>query len=103
MTETEAEPSDRLTRCNPRREHVVDVLQSAEAELGDDSRAYFRASQLDTSLDLSAYSVGTILSLLASEPAAVAEKYDLPEACRLEVEKWGNNGGSARWEVTWRA
>jgi hypothetical protein len=103
VSETDTEPSDRLTRCNPRREHVVDVLQSAEEELGDDSRAYFRASQLDTSRDLTAYSVGTILSLLASEPEAVAEKYDLPEACRLEVAKWGNNGGSARWEVRWHA
>lgn len=98
---SEVEASDRLTRCNPRREHVVEVIQSAEQELGDESRAYFRASQLDTSRDLTPHSVGTILSLLASEPKALREKYDLPEACRVEVSKWGSNGGTARWEVRW--
>lgn len=83
------------------RGNVVDVVQSVEMRLSDDERAFTRASQLETSRDLTAYSVGTILGLLADDSERVAEHYSVPEARRIEVSRWGKSGGTTQWEVAW--
>jgi hypothetical protein len=86
-------------RCRFNRPVVVEVLQSVEVALGEDATAWVRASDLDTDLDVR--TVGSVLGLLADSPATVAQEYEIPEALRLDVKRWGRSSSATRWEVSW--
>ena len=86
-------------RCRFNRSVVVEVVQSVEVALGEDTVAWVRASDLDT--DLRSDTVGTVLGLLADSPRTVATEYRIPEALRFDVKRWGRSSSATRWEVTW--